>query len=109
VGVSAGDRHALILAADGSVYAIGLGRALGISWGIGGEGYPEGTQGDPANEAEGQMILAGIDERIQLTPKKIPGLVCSVPRAPRALRNSGQRRSKTTSRRPTNDQGRKIH
>jgi hypothetical protein len=69
--VSARDRHALILAADGSVYAVGLGRALGIGWGVGGEGYPEGFQGDAADEAEGQMILPPHGERIQLTLKKI--------------------------------------
>jgi alpha-tubulin suppressor-like RCC1 family protein len=83
VGVSAGERHALALAADGSVYALGLGRALGIGWGVGGEGYPAGVQGDAANEAEGQMILAETGARIQLTFKRIPGLVCSVPRAHR--------------------------
>jgi alpha-tubulin suppressor-like RCC1 family protein len=81
VGVSAGRRHALALAADGSVYALGLGRALCIGWGVGGEGYLAGVQGDAANEAEGQMILVETGARIQLTPKKIPGLVCAGPRA----------------------------
>jgi hypothetical protein len=81
VGVSAGMRHALALAADGSVYAFGLGRALGLGWGVGGQGYPAGFQGDPANEAEGQMILASTGERIQLTPKRIAGPICSVLRA----------------------------
>jgi hypothetical protein len=81
VGVSAGHRHALVLAADGSVCAIGLGRALGIGWGVGGEGYPPGYQGDPADEEEGQMILSDTGKRIQFTSKRVPGLVCSVPRA----------------------------
>jgi alpha-tubulin suppressor-like RCC1 family protein len=81
VGVSAGDRHALALAADGSVYGFGGGNALGIGWGVGGDGYPAGFQGDQANEAEGQMILAETGERFQLTPKKISALVCSVLRA----------------------------
>jgi alpha-tubulin suppressor-like RCC1 family protein len=76
VGVSAGELHALVLAADGSVYAFGRGKALGIGWGVGGSGYPAGLQGDPADEAEGQMILAEAGERMKLTPKKVPGLVC---------------------------------
>jgi alpha-tubulin suppressor-like RCC1 family protein len=79
VGVSVGHRHTLALAADGSVYAVGLGRALGIGWGVGGIGYPEGFHRDAADVADGQMIIAGTGERIQLTPKKISGLVCSVP------------------------------
>jgi hypothetical protein len=80
LSVSPGLRHALALAADGSVYAFGLGKALGIGWGVGGEGYPEGFQGDTANEAEGQVIVGRRGYRIQLTPKRIHGLVCSVPR-----------------------------
>jgi alpha-tubulin suppressor-like RCC1 family protein len=83
VGVSAGRRHALALAADGSVYAVGLGRALGIGWGLGGDLDPGNLEGDPADEAEGQMILAATGDRIQLTPKRVSGLVCSVPRAHR--------------------------
>jgi alpha-tubulin suppressor-like RCC1 family protein len=79
-GVSAGGRHTLALAADGSVYEFSLGRALGIGWGVGGEGNLEDLEGDPADEAEGQMILGGGGARIRLTPKKVPGLICSVPR-----------------------------
>jgi alpha-tubulin suppressor-like RCC1 family protein len=85
VGVSAGQLHTLVLAADGSVYGFGLGYSLGIGSGVGGEWYPEDLEGDAADEVEGQMILAETGDRIQLTPKKIPGLVCSVPRT---LQNS---------------------
>jgi alpha-tubulin suppressor-like RCC1 family protein len=81
VGLSAGRRHAFALAADGSVYASGLGRALGIGWGVGGDGYPEGSHGHTADAAQGQMILTGTGERIQLTLKRVPGLVCAVPGA----------------------------
>jgi alpha-tubulin suppressor-like RCC1 family protein len=55
VGVSVGHRHTLALAADGSVHASGLGKALGIGWGVGGQDYPEGFQGDPTDETEGQQ------------------------------------------------------
>jgi hypothetical protein len=83
VGVSAGERHTLALAADGSVYGFGRGKALGIGWGLGGEEYPEWFEGDPVDEGEGQMILDTLGERNQLTPKKISGLVFFVPRAHR--------------------------
>jgi alpha-tubulin suppressor-like RCC1 family protein len=59
VAVSAHFRHTLVLAADGSVYAFGKGRGMGINQGCEGEG----------------------EEGNELThcPQRIPGLVCMVP------------------------------
>jgi hypothetical protein len=71
----------VVLTADGRSYAFGLGRALGIGWGVGGTWFPEGFEGDPADETDGRMILADAGDRTQLVPTPIPGLVCSVPRA----------------------------
>lgn len=76
VSVSSGGRHTLVLAHDGSIYGFGVGKALGIGWGAGGEGYPPGFQGDPVDEAAGQGVIDGTP--VQLTPKRINGLVCSV-------------------------------
>jgi E3 ubiquitin-protein ligase HERC1 len=87
VGVTSGDRHTLVLAADGSVYAFGLGKALGIGWGADGEGSLPEFQSGPVDEAAGQKVVSG--KLFQLTPKRIRGLVCSVPRTGQQRRCEG--------------------
>jgi alpha-tubulin suppressor-like RCC1 family protein len=83
VGVSSGGLHTLALAADGSVYGVGLGRALDIGKGVNGEGYPAEIQIDSVDVAQGQKLVHNEQGQklVQQTPKKIGGLVCRTPRS----------------------------